>query len=118
MFCVCVFFLPFEHHAFVIFMLHHFIYLFIYLLFIPSFECHAFVIFMFHGFFYKNYLFLPSFEHHAIEVVDPIHDTIDSFYLDARLMTMPSMIIGVRISYVISRFFFLGVHFFLRKKLG
>lgn len=80
--------------------------IFIYL-FIPSFECHAFVIFMFH----VIYLFLSSFEHHAFEVVDLIHDSIDSFYFDARLMTMASMIIGVRFFYVISRFF-LGVHFF------
>jgi hypothetical protein len=86
-------------------MLHDF-YLFIYL-FLPSFECHAFVIFLFH----VIYLFISSFEHHAFEVVYPIHDTIDSFYLDARLMTIASMIIGVRFFCVISRFF-LGVHFF------
>jgi hypothetical protein len=74
---------------------------------------------MFHGIYLFIYLFLASFEHHAFEVVDPIHDTIDSFYLDARLMTMPSVIIGVRIFYVISKFF-LGVvfffFFFLREK--
>jgi hypothetical protein len=74
---------------------------------------------MFHGIYLFIYLFLASFEHHAFEVVDPIHDTIDSFYLDARLMTMPSVIIGVRIFYVISNFF-LGLvfffFFFLREK--
>jgi len=138
--CVCVFFFLIKnfikHHAFLAIMFHVFKFLFplntmhlrsscfmisIYL-FIYSFECHAFVIFMFHGFYLFIYL-IPSFEHHAFEVVDPIHDTIDSFYLDARLMTMPSVIIGVRIFYVISRFFFgsasffLFFSFFLRKNL-
>jgi len=68
--------------------------------------------------FFLIYLFLASFEHHAFEVVDPIHDTINSFYLDARLMTMPSVIIGVRIFYVISRFFLGVLLFFFEKKLG
>ncbi len=61
--------------------------------------------------FHVIYLFLSSFELHAFEVVDLIHDTIDSFYLDARLMTMASMIIGVRFFYVIRRFY-LGALFF------